>query len=45
MRDWERYVRTHLRLPGLTRERESRIVQELASQFEDSYREAVARGA
>src|SRR5262245_11290045 len=44
MRDWELYVRTHLRLPGLTRERESRIVQELASQFEDFYREAVARG-
>jgi putative ABC transport system permease protein len=44
MRDWERYVRTHLLLPPLTRERESRIVQELASQFEDFYREAVARG-
>ena len=44
MRDWELYVRTHLPLPHLTRERESRIVQELASQFEDFYREAVARG-
>jgi predicted permease len=44
MRDWERYVRTHLQLTRLTRERESRIVQELASQFEDFYREAVARG-
>jgi putative ABC transport system permease protein len=44
MRDWERYVRTHLPLPPLTRERKSRIVQELASQFEDFYREAVARG-
>jgi hypothetical protein len=44
MRDWEVYVRTHLRLSKLTRERESRIVQELASQFEDFYREAVARG-
>ena len=44
MRDWELYVRTHLALPRLTRERESRIVQELASQFEDFYREAVARG-
>ena len=44
MRDWERYVRSHLPLPHLTRERESRIVQELASQFEDFYREAVAGG-
>src|SRR5688572_27944996 len=44
MRDWESYVRAHLPLPSLTRERESRIVQELASQFEDFYREAIARG-
>ena len=44
MRDWEHYVRTHLPLSHLRRERESRIVQELASQFEDFYREAVARG-
>jgi predicted permease len=44
MRDWERYVRTSLRLSELERGRESRIVRELASQFEDFYREAVARG-
>jgi predicted permease len=44
MRDWETYVRTYLPLPHLTRERESRIVAELATQFEDFYREAVARG-
>jgi putative ABC transport system permease protein len=44
VRDWEVYVRTHLPLPHLTQERQSRIVQELASQFEDFYREAVARG-
>ncbi|HET9360723.1 MAG TPA: ABC transporter permease [Vicinamibacterales bacterium] len=44
MRDWELYVRTHLPLPHLTRERQSRIVQELATQFEDFYREAIARG-
>jgi hypothetical protein len=44
MREWELYVRTHLRLPDLPREREARIVQELASQFEDFHREAVARG-
>jgi predicted permease len=33
----------HLSLQS-TRERESRIVQELASQFEDFYRDAIARG-
>jgi putative ABC transport system permease protein len=44
VRDWERYVRAHLSLPGLARERESRILVELASQLEDFYREAVARG-
>ncbi len=44
MRDWERYVRTHLSLPELARERELRIVRELASQLEDFYREALARG-
>src|SRR5688572_10135120 len=44
MRDWEQYVRTHLSLPDLARERESRILRELASQLEDFYREAVARG-
>ena len=44
MRDWEHYVRTHLSLPGLARERESRIVRELSSQLEDFYREALARG-
>ena len=42
--DWERHVRAHLRLTDLTREREARIVQELASQLEDFYRDAVARG-
>jgi putative ABC transport system permease protein len=44
MRDWEQYVRSHLPLPDVARERESRIVRELASQLEDFYREAVARG-
>jgi predicted permease len=44
MRDWELYVRTHLRLRDLTREREARIVQELASQLEDFYGEAAGRG-
>jgi predicted permease len=31
-------------LPGLVRERESRIVRELSSQLEDFYREGLARG-
>ena len=44
MRDWEQYVRNHLSLPSLERERESRILRELASQLEDFYREGVARG-
>jgi hypothetical protein len=45
MRDWGAFVRGRLKLPGLRPERESRIVNELASQLEDFYREALARGA
>ena len=44
MRDWHDFVRSRFRLPGLTPEREARIVRELAAQLEDFYREAVARG-
>jgi len=44
VRDWEAYVRGHLSLPGLARDREARIVRELSSQLEDFYREAIARG-
>ena len=44
MRDWEQYVRTHLSLPGLAHERETRILRELSTQLEDFYRDAVARG-
>jgi predicted permease len=44
MRDWEQYVRDHLSLSDLTREREARILRELAAQLEDFYREAIARG-
>ncbi len=43
MRDWEAFVRQHLRLPELKPEREKRIVRELAAQFEDFYRDALAR--
>ncbi len=45
MRDWHAFVRERLRLPGLTPEREARIVRELAAQLEDFYREALAAGA
>ena len=44
MRDWERYVRTHLSLPDHAPEREARILRELSSQLEDFYREALASG-
>lgn len=44
MRDWHAYVRERLSLPGLTPERESRVVRELAAQLDDFHREALARG-
>jgi hypothetical protein len=44
VRDWDHYVRTHLSLPALAREREARILRELSSQLEDFYREAIAGG-
>jgi predicted permease len=45
MRDWQAYVRTHLRLTGLRPARETRLVGEVAAQLEDLYRDAVLRGA
>ena len=45
MRDWQAFVRSRLSLPGLAPERESRIIRELATQLEDFYGEALARGA
>jgi putative ABC transport system permease protein len=45
MRDWQAFVRVRLRLPDLTPAREARIVREIASQLEDFYRDAIARGA
>src|SRR5687768_10880460 len=44
MRNWHGYVRERLALPDLNPARESRIVRELATQLEDFYRDAVARG-
>jgi putative ABC transport system permease protein len=44
VRDWVAYVRERLQLPDLARDREARIVRELASQLEDFYQEAIAGG-
>ena len=44
MRNWSRYVRGNLSLPQLKREREDKIIEDLAGQLEDFYREARARG-
>ena len=45
MRDWAAFVRSRLTLDRLTPERDARIVREIASQLEDFYRDALARGA
>ena len=44
MCDWNRYVRDHLSLPGLKEGRERDIVAEVASQLDDVYQEARAKG-
>ena len=45
MRDWDAFVRSRLRLPGLAPVREDRIVKELAAQLQDFHQDALARGA
>ncbi|UCG87593.1 MAG: ABC transporter permease [Gemmatimonadota bacterium] len=45
MRDWKRYVRENLALPALGDGDDEAIVEELAGQLEDLYREAIGRGA
>jgi putative ABC transport system permease protein len=45
VRNWEVFVRSRLTIPGLTPERELRIIRELAAQLDDFYRDALARGA
>ncbi len=45
MREWIEYVRARLTLSGLRRERESEIVEDLARQLDEAYREARASGA
>ncbi len=44
MIDWVSYVRRNLRLSALRPEREAEIVEDLARQLEDAYREALAAG-
>jgi predicted permease len=45
MRDWKRYVREHLPLPDIEGNLEAEVIEEIAIQLEDRYREARARGA
>ncbi len=44
-RDWKSYVRERLRLPRLEREREAEIIEDVAQQLEECYREALRHGA
>ena len=44
MPDWTAYVRSHLLLRGLRPDRETAIVEDLARQLEDAYRDALAAG-
>jgi putative ABC transport system permease protein len=45
MRNWKQFVREHLPPLGLSGAREAEIVEELALQLEQSYADAMARGA
>ena len=42
--DWTTHVRRHLRLTGLQAAREAEIVEDVARQLDDAYREALATG-
>ena len=44
MRDFKAFVREHLTSLVLSRERETKVVDELAAQLEDAYESALARG-
>jgi predicted permease len=44
MPDWAGYVRRNLRLPTLRPEREAEIVEDLARQLDDAYRESLSLG-
>src|SRR5947199_9690801 len=45
MSDWSQYVRARLPRLGVSPERESEIISELALQMEQAYGEAIAAGA
>jgi predicted permease len=45
MADWAKYVRENLRLSAVRPERETEIVEDLALQLEEAYREALSAGA
>jgi predicted permease len=45
MPDWTAYVKRRLSLPDLRREREAEIVEDLARQLDEAYREALSAGA
>ena len=45
MREWSAYVRARLTLSGVRPDREAEIVEDLARQLDDAYREARSRGA
>ncbi len=42
---WSSFVREHLRFSGVRPEREAEIVEDLARQMDDAYREALASGS
>ena len=44
MPDWNKYVRARLRLNGARPQHEREVIDDLAAQLEDAYREAIARG-
>src|SRR5262245_36786900 len=44
MPDWNAYVRAHLRLRDVRPQQEQEVVDDLAGQLEDAYRDAIARG-
>ena len=44
MRDWREYVSERLALPGVRRPREEKIVEDVARQLEDFFREGMSRG-
>src|SRR3954447_18507762 len=44
MPDWKQHVRENLRLKSVRPERENEIVDDLAQQLEDAYRDAIASG-